>query len=218
MTTGAVPFERWTITADDPDYPQRLASHARSAEWSTLFGIGRRSILDERCLGLVCSIKCPGAAVIKTFDAIRELRGASVVVAGGFHSPMERGCLDFLLKGKQPVIICPAMTIATMRVPTVWRDGLKSGRLLVVSCIGRDVRRATQASASVRNEFVAALSSAVLIPHATPGGKADAIARDVVQRGLPLFTFGDEDNQPLLAQGAVLYGLDLVMQVTARSG
>ncbi|HQX52209.1 MAG TPA: hypothetical protein PLR25_19980 [Planctomycetaceae bacterium] len=33
---------------------------------------------------------------MKTFDAIRELRDTGVVVAGGFHSPMERECLDFL--------------------------------------------------------------------------------------------------------------------------
>ena len=203
-----MPTDFWTISAGDPDYPQRLASHTRSTEWSTLFGLGRRGILAEKCLGLVCSIRCPGAAVIKTYDAIREIRDASVVVAGGFHSPI-------LLKGEQPVIICPARTTATMRVPTAWRQGLESGRLLVVSCFRNDVRRATQFSASSRNELVAALSAAVLIPHATPGGKADAIAQDVLQRGLPLFTFGDDGNQLLLAQGAVAYGINRVKQATA---
>lgn len=213
-----MPTDFWTISVGDPDYPQRLASHSRSAEWSTLFGFGRRAILAESCLGLVCSIKCPGAAVIKTYDAIRELRDASVVVAGGFHSPMERECLDFLLKGEQPVIICPARTTDSMRVPTAWRDGLASGRLLVVSCLGNDVRRATQLSARIRNELVAAMSAAVLIPHATPGGKADAIAQHVLQHGRPLFTFGNDDNQLLLAKGAVLYGIDRVKQVTSRPG
>lgn len=213
MTTGAMPFDFWTISSNDSDYPQRLVGHARSAEWSTLFGIGRRTILDERCLGLVCSIKCPGAAVIKTYDAIRELRDASIVVAGGFHSPMERECLDFLLRGKQPVIICPARNTETMRVPTAWREGLECGRVLVVSCFGRDIRRATQSSASLRNELVAALSAAVLIPHATQGGKADAIAQDASHNGLPIFTFGDDDNRLLGAGGALLYDLGRIESI-----
>jgi hypothetical protein len=46
--------------------------------------------------------------VIATYDAIRELRDAGVIVAGGFHSPMEGECLDFLLCGAQPVVLCPA--------------------------------------------------------------------------------------------------------------
>lgn len=71
-------------------------------------GIGDRAILKRRCLGLICSVQCPGSVVIKTFDAIRELRDVGVVIAGGYHSPMEKECLEFLLRGKQPVIVCPA--------------------------------------------------------------------------------------------------------------
>lgn len=59
-------------------------------------------------MGLICSVQCPGSIVIKTFDAVRELRDSGIVVAGGFHSPMEKECLDFLLRGEQPVIVCPA--------------------------------------------------------------------------------------------------------------
>ena len=57
---------------------------------------------------IICSVSCPGGVVIKTYDAVRELRDAGVFVAGGFHSPVERGCLDFLLRGAQPVVLCPA--------------------------------------------------------------------------------------------------------------
>jgi hypothetical protein len=66
-----------------------------SHRWESLHCIGNRDILSQKCLALICSIQCLGSVVIKTFDAIRELRDAGIVVVGGFHSPMERECLDF---------------------------------------------------------------------------------------------------------------------------
>jgi HEPN domain-containing protein len=38
-----------------------------------------------------------------------------VTVVGGFHAPMERECLTILLRGAQPVILCPARNIG-MRI------------------------------------------------------------------------------------------------------
>jgi hypothetical protein len=52
-------------------------------------------------------VRCSGSIVNKTFDAIRELRDAGIVVVVGFHSPMKKECLNFLLRGEQPVIVCP---------------------------------------------------------------------------------------------------------------
>jgi hypothetical protein len=73
----------WTITHSNSD----------------LHGLGDRTVLRHPCLALICSVQCPGSVVIKTFDAIRELRDAGIVAAGGFHSPMEKECLEFLLRG-----------------------------------------------------------------------------------------------------------------------
>jgi hypothetical protein len=67
---------------------------------AVLHRIGDEAILRQKCMGLICSVRCPGSIVIKTFDAIRELRDAGIIVAGGFHSPMEKECLDFLLRGQ----------------------------------------------------------------------------------------------------------------------
>jgi predicted Rossmann fold nucleotide-binding protein DprA/Smf involved in DNA uptake len=70
------------------------------------------------------------------------------------------------------------------------------------------VTRTTGAQAQARNEFVAALSHAVLIPHASPGGKAEAVARQVLDRSQPLFTFEDDENTELLHRGAQPYHID----------
>ena len=167
-----------------------------------VFGIGDRAIMGRKCLGLICSVQCPGSVVIKTFDAIRELRDAGVVVAGGFHSPMEKECLEFLLRGEQPVIVVLAKGLNQPRLPQPWRTAIDASRLLVLSPFDASVVRTTRSTAQSRNEFIVAHALAVLIPHASPGGKAEAVARNVPERGKTLFTFDDEENTHLHHLGA----------------
>ena len=50
--------------------------------------------------------------------------------------------------------------------------------------------------------------SAALIPHASPGGKAETDARSVLSRGQPLFTFDDDENRGLLDLGARPYNIN----------
>ena len=195
----------WQIESADADYPPQFRQHPFAAQWKTIYGIGNREIIQHRCLGLICSVQCPGSVIIKTFDAIRELRDAGIVVVGGFHSPMEKECLDFLLRGNQPVIVCPAKHPTPNRMPAVWRKAIDSGRLLVISSFDEKVRRTIAAQAQTRNEFVAALSEAILVPHASPQGKTEALALSVLQAGGSLFTLGDEDNGNLITRGADSY-------------
>ena len=71
-----------------------------------------------------------------TQDAIdvchKRIRLADTLI-GGFHSPMEKECLDLLLRGSRPIIICPARSIDRMRIPKPWKAPLADGRLLVMS-------------------------------------------------------------------------------------
>ena len=172
-----------------------------------LFSLGNQNLLKHHLLGLICSIQCPGSIVIQTFDAMRELRDAGVVVIGGFHSPMERECLDILLRGSQPVILCAAKRLRGLRLGAAARKALKGGRILVITPFGDQVKRTTAAQAIQRNELVAALAVAMLIPYAAPGGKTEATAQNVLARGQPLFTFADENNAHLIKAGAAAYEL-----------
>ena len=54
------------------------------------------------------------------------------------------------------------------------------------------------------------------IPHASPGGKAEAIAREGLKTDKPLFTFDDPENQSLLALGARPYNIDAIRQALAK--
>ncbi len=61
-----------------------------------------------------------------------------------------------------------------------------------------------------RNELVAALADAVLVPYASPGGKSESTAKNILALGQSLFTFADENNAHLLHAGAEAYELDRV--------
>jgi len=184
-----------------------LKEHLGNAGPATVAALGEVGILLHQTVGLICSIKCPGAIIIKTYDAIREIRDEGLTVVGGFHSPMEKECLAILLRGKQPTIICPARSLDGMRIPKEWQKPIDDGRLLIASPFAASRRRATADLAVVRNNFVAALASFVLIAHASPGGKVMALATRLVNQGKPIFTISDPENASLLELGAKPHGL-----------
>lgn len=210
-------LDAWRICPGDPDYPILCPGSDASASL-TLYGIGNRAILCERFVALICSVQCPGSVIIKTFDAIRELRDAGIVVAGGFHSPMESECLDFLLRGKQPIVVCPAKGLQKLPLSSSWRDALDASRLLVLSPFDDDITQTTASQAQQRNELVASLARVIFVPHASPGGKTEALARQVLARALALFTLDDPENANLLHLGAQPYSLDAVRESLSRSG
>jgi hypothetical protein len=57
---------------------------------------------------LFCSARCPGRAILAAHDQAALWRDEGRCVVGGFHSPVEEECLRILLRGRQPVIVCPA--------------------------------------------------------------------------------------------------------------
>ena len=132
----------------------------------------------------------------------RTLRDAGVTVIGGFHSPMEKECLSLLLRGAQPVIICPARSIERMRIPSAWKTPLAEGRLLLLSPFAEKLRRVTADLAQKRNELVAALADAVFVAHAAPGSKTEHFCHDVLSWSKPLLTLESDENAGLIARGA----------------
>ena len=200
-------FERnaQSIDRDSADYPGRVAGYLASDAPQVLTLVGSSQILQGVQLGLVCSVSCPGSVVIRTFDTIRKVRDAGVIVAGGFHSPMERECLHFLLRGRQPVVLCPACGIDSFELGPQERRAVDEGRLSVLSIFDGCFTKATPDLASRRNDFVAALSDAVFVPYAIPGGKAEAAARRALSRGQVVVTFDDAENKHLLDYGATVF-------------
>jgi len=191
------------IQLDHPACPAALHQAMQQAGVSAVWTLGNTAILETPLLGLFCSQKCPGDLIIRTFDTVRQLRDTGVPVIGGFHSPVEKECLDLLLRGTQPVVVCPARSIEGMRVPGGWRTPLTEGRLLVLSPFeGKRKRRMTAELARDRNRFVALLASAVLTPYATPGGATEELCREVMAHAKKVYTFETGHNRSLIEAGA----------------
>ncbi|MBN2464660.1 DNA-processing protein DprA, partial [candidate division WOR-3 bacterium] len=150
-----------------------------------LAAIGDQGLLRVGKTALFCSIKCPGEVILKLFDFAKELRDREVGVVSGFHAPMDKECLDILLRGKGPIVWCPARSIEKMRFTRPQKQAIEDGRLLVVSPFPPGQRRMTKKLAEVRNRLVVSLAERVFVAYAAPGGKTEALCREVVATGKP---------------------------------
>ena len=166
---------------------------------------GNLRLLDEPLTALFCSNRCPGDLILKTYDLARALRDAGAPVIGGFQTPLERECLRLLLRGAQPVVVCPARSIDNMRIPRNWRPALDGGRLLVLSPFPATARRPTVEFAAQRNDLVADLAQRVFIANAAPGSKTEAFAHKLADTGKPLLTLDSLSNANLVEMGADVF-------------
>lgn len=176
-----------TLTPLYAHWPRELDGKLGRNAPSRLWAIGNPEILAERKVGLFCSVRCPGDAILGAYDAARKLRDEGVTMVSGFHSPVEKECLRILLRGKQPIIICLARAFGNIRIPTDWRPALETGRLLLLSPYEKRPRRPDVRSARRRNELVAALLDEVLIIHAEPGGSIEQISEMVQRWSIPRY-------------------------------
>ncbi len=191
------------INEGSPGFPALPKNYLGSQTPKSLAFLGNGDILKQKKLALICSVKCPGDLILQTFDFMQALRESEVVVASGFHSPMEKECLRILLKGSQPILISLPRSIENMRMPDHYRKPLASGRLLIMSCLPEGQKRITTETALINNRFFAALSDAVFVPYAAPGGKTDALCRQLAAQGKKLITLQHSENQSLIQLGAV---------------
>jgi len=95
----------------------------------SVMAVGNQGILQPKKLALFCSRKCPGNLILKAYDLARSLREEGTTVISGFHTPVEKECLRILLRGAQPIIICPARSIEGMRIPSEWKHDNRWGEI-----------------------------------------------------------------------------------------
>ena len=174
------------LTAIDARYPARVRERLGDGAPAQLTTLGNLSLLALPKTALFCSAKAPGAAILRTYDAARCMRDDGIPVISGFHSPIEKECLRILLRGKQPIILCPARAIEAMRIPTECRAAFDAGRLLFLSPFIQKPRRVTKDSAFDRNKLVAALADEAYIAHISPGGQISQIVDMLKKWHVPL--------------------------------
>ena len=174
-----------TLSLDDTRYPPRLRERMGDAAPAQLATLGNLDLLVLPKTALFCSVHCPGNVILTTYDQAAKWRDTGRCVISGFHSPVEKECLRILLRGTQPIIICPARTLP-QRAPPQWRQALADGRLLILSGFAADEKRITTELATRRNEFVATLADELWFAHITPGGQMDKLAQGAVRWATPM--------------------------------
>ena len=186
---------------DDPCYPSSLKKYLADNAPVFITAIGNINIIQSKTLAVFCSNKCPGNIILKTYDLLRQIRERGITVISGFHSAIERECLNILLKGRQSVIICPARSIEGMRIKPEYRKPLEDGRLLILSPFSGKEKRISSDKAVRRNYFVAALATAIFIPYAAPGSKTKTFCQELLKWGKRVYTTDDEKNTSLIERG-----------------
>ncbi|MBC8243532.1 MAG: DNA-processing protein DprA [Verrucomicrobia bacterium] len=164
------------ISSTDAQYPPILKTRLGTETPARITAIGSLDVLAAPLTALFCSSRCPGNAILNAASIARNWRDEGRGVISGFHSPVEKECLRILLRGKQPIIICPARSIDGMRIPAEWRPAIESGRMLLLSPFPAKTRRPTTALCEQRNQFAAALANAYYFPHARSGGHLETLA------------------------------------------
>src|ERR1017187_4009185 len=158
------------LNATDARYPARLVA----GTMPQLSAFGNLNLFALPKTALFCSARCPGHVILPAYDQAAKWRDAGRCVISGFHSSVEKECLRILLRGSQPIIICPARSLP-QRVPPEWKKPLADGRLLLLSCFPFGPHRPTAETACRRNAFVAALATDTTVLHATPGGHLERL-------------------------------------------
>ncbi|MEW6375790.1 MAG: DNA-processing protein DprA [Thermodesulfobacteriota bacterium] len=195
-------MEIFHLKQSDSGYPTTLQRYFGDRGLGFIEALGNLELLKGKKLAFFCSVKSPGNLILKAHDLAQRLKEEGITVISGFHSPIEKECLKILLRGTQPIIICPARSLKGMRLRGEYKKPLEEGRLLLLSPFKENQRRNTVETAMERNRFVAALADAVFVAHASPNSKMEKFCREVLKLDKPLYTFESEANKFLINIGA----------------
>ncbi len=195
-----------TISPKDALYPKKVKKWYANQPLPPLHADGNLDLLREDnspLTALFASRTCPGSLLLPALDTAVLFRDNEQIVISGFHSPLEQECLQILLRGSQPLIVCPARSIHSMRVPGWWKQAMEKKRLLVLSKFPREKQRTSKALARERNQLVAALADTVLIIHASPAGQISSLAANAIKHDKKVFALDAKENNHLFRQGAL---------------
>jgi predicted Rossmann fold nucleotide-binding protein DprA/Smf involved in DNA uptake len=195
-------MEIFQLKQGDLVYPSAWKKFLGDCHPEIITTMGNLDILNHKKLAFFCSVKCPGHLILKAYDLSQSLREVGVTVIGGFHSPIERECLMILLRGSQPIIVCPARSLKRLRMKTEYKKPIEKGRLLLLSPFKESQKRNTIETANERNRFVAALTDAVFVAHGASNNKTEFFCREVFSWGKPLYTLQSDANKSIIAVGA----------------
>lgn len=189
-------------TSTSPDYPASLQQFLREKAPESFSTLGNFELLRRRKLAIFGSSSCPASLLGDLDLIIKGITETEVTVIAGFHSDVEKRCLNIFLDQQHPVILAPARSLDRMRIRPEYKKPLENGRLLFASFFKSHRARSDVGLTIRRNRYVAALADSILIVHAPAASKTEELCRELMSWGKPVYTIDNEDNQNLVRLGA----------------
>lgn len=161
-------MEIQTLSSSQSEYP------ITSQTWFTEIDyIGDIDLINCSMLAIFSSVKCPASLILKAHDYAKEMKDGKTGIISGFHAPAEKEILEVLSKGTCPIIIVMGRTLQNARIPTLWKEKIEKGRMLVISPFKEYQTYVTKEMSMKRNTLAARIAGRVLVVHASEGGSLE---------------------------------------------
>ena len=122
-------------------------------------------------IGVLASSNAPGPVIWETYRFFYALRNEKLTIAGGWHSPLEKGILDGLLEGKVNVAFFLAKGLKSRGVKQKLAMFDKTSRGLMITPFSDEVTKIDRKKGPrLRNELLASASDILLIPYIRSNG------------------------------------------------
>ncbi len=129
-------------------------------------------IKDYPVIGVLASGKAPGPVVWESYQFFYALRDEPITLAGGWHSPLEKGILDALVEGNVNVVFFMAKGLKASGFQQKFKALDKTARALMISPFPDSVKKISGTEGTrLRNTLLAAASDVLFIPYIKPRGK-----------------------------------------------
>ena len=139
--------------------------------------LGNEEILKNHKIAFFCSQKCPAEVILKSFDWAIEQRNKGNCIVTGAHSPVEKDVFQFLIKGKQPLILVLGRN-SKKPLDNALIKSIDSNRLIVIYPFDENCIRISQQISYNRNQYIAELADEIFVAYATPGGNIEKLLND----------------------------------------
>lgn len=139
--------------------------------------LGEVALMKRQLVGLLAAGKIAPLSVLPTLDWAAEVaQQDDLAVVSGFHSPMEREVLNFLLRGRCG-IVCVLARRLYKQVPAVYAQAYAAGRVLFVSNCAPTAIMASRHACRQRNAYVASLVGELVLSGVRESSSLAALAQ-----------------------------------------
>jgi hypothetical protein len=165
---------------------------------ATGYSAGRVDLLEQNPIAVYCSRRIPLSVLEVAEKTIRALSEEAVVLAGGWHSRMEKRLLKAAIQlPESRIIYFLAKGIEHFRLPKMLRPLYATERLLVLSPFLSE-RRITRKRAEQRDAWMGTLINRYFFCYIDSQGTMPDLLQKCLENGKQVFVLDHPQNTPFI--------------------